>query len=124
MKRRTRSPLQINWLPSPGLYAILGSYLVCIYFILLLGLMRFGVEKEVPEVFLAPVVLGRDLQFWMTLCNVLWMLDFAAILIGLATSSRVARRADVLLALVAIFGLLLIQLGIPVVFRVMADAAL
>ncbi len=119
MKRRTRSPLHCNWLPSPGLYAILGSYLVCLYCILLLAFM----VKEVPEVFLAPVVLGRDLQFWMTLCNVLWMLYFAAILLELATSGRVARRADVLLALGAIVGLLLIQLPLPVVFRAMASDA-
>lgn len=97
-------------------HAAFWIYLYCLSRILLLPLTDWGVS----EAFLMPVVLGRNLEFWINACNVLWMLLFTVRLIALVMAGWRTSKADLILVSLALAGLGIVEAGLPVVFNVLA----
>lgn len=100
---------------TSSLPALVGIYTFCLYLILFIPVIL----REAPGAYLIPMVFGKDLRFWISTCNVLWMLFFVVHLISFIQSGWRTQKVNIAVALVAIAGLLLIESGMSLLFRSM-----
>lgn len=87
--------------------------------ILFLGLL----DHSVWQALVTPRVLGRSLEFWISACNVLWMLLFLLRLRLLASAGWRTRKSELILLLLALAGLAIVEAGLPVVFTVLEEGS-
>jgi hypothetical protein len=112
MVKRLRGLTPLRDPATSSLPALVGIYTFCLYLILFLPLIL----RKAPEAYLMPMVFGKSLHFWISTCNVLWMIYCVVHLGSLLQSGWRTHKVNIAVALAAIGGLFLMESGMSLLF--------